>query len=96
VSSRSELRQQQELIGSLQPALHVPQNWNYEVDGPLYKAYMHPPHDVGGQFDVPVQYEEKEEEQWELNTYSYWVNKHLLLFSQLIHMIHNFRMTCTM
>jgi hypothetical protein len=30
---------------------------------------MHPPHDVGGQPDVPVYYEEKEEEQWELNTY---------------------------
>jgi hypothetical protein len=30
---------------------------------------MHPPHDVGGQYDVPVHYEEKEEEQWELNTY---------------------------
>jgi hypothetical protein len=69
VSARKELRQEQELIGSIQPALHVPQNWNYEVDSPLYKAYMHPPHDVGGQFDAPILYEEKEEEQWELNTY---------------------------
>jgi hypothetical protein len=34
----------------------VPQNWNYEVAGPLYKAYMHPPHDVGGQFDAPILY----------------------------------------
>ena len=45
------------------------QNWNYENSGPLYRAFMHPPHDVGGQHDVPVYYEEKEEEQWELNTY---------------------------
>jgi hypothetical protein len=30
---------------------------------------MHPPHDVGGQPDVPVYCEEKEEEEWELNTY---------------------------
>ena len=30
---------------------------------------MPPPHDVGGQPDVPERYEEKEEEQWELNTY---------------------------
>jgi hypothetical protein len=30
---------------------------------------MHPPHDVGGQYDVPVYYEDKEEEIWELNTY---------------------------
>lgn len=69
VSTRRELRQQQELIGSIQPALHVPQNWNYEVEAPLFKAFMHPPHDVGGQFDTPIPYEEKEEEQWELNTY---------------------------
>jgi thiocyanate hydrolase subunit beta len=64
-----ELRRQYEIIGSLQPAIHIPQNWNYEIPGPLYRAYMHPPHDVGGQRDVPIQYEEKEEEQWELNTY---------------------------
>src|SRR6202045_2518829 len=44
-------------------------HYHYEVTGPLYRAYMHPPHDVGGQPDVPVHYEEKEEEQWELNTY---------------------------
>ena len=65
----SDLREQLELIRSIQPAVHVPQNWNYENTGPMYKAYMHPPHDVGGQFDVPIYYEEKEEEQWELDTY---------------------------
>ena len=64
-----DLREQLELIRSIQPAVHVPQNWNYENTGPMYKAYMHPPHDVGGQFDVPIYYEEKEEEQWELDTY---------------------------
>ena len=69
MSLRSELRQQYDIIGSLQPATHVPQNWNYEIPSSLYRAYMHPPHDVGGQRDVPLQYEEKEEEQWELNTY---------------------------
>lgn len=69
MSLRTELSQEREIIGALQPAIHTPQNWNYEVTGPLYRAYMHPPHDVGGQPDVSVQYEEKEEEQWELNTY---------------------------
>jgi thiocyanate hydrolase subunit beta len=69
MASRPELRQQYELIGSIQPALHVPQNWNYENSAPLFRALMHPPHDVGGQPDVPVYYEEKEEEQWELDTY---------------------------
>lgn len=69
MSSRNELQKQEEIIGSLQPAIHVPQNWNYEIPSALYDAYMHPPHDVGGQYDVPVYYEEKEEEQWELNVY---------------------------
>jgi len=69
VSARKDVLKQQDIIGSLQPAIHVPQNWNYEVEPDLYKAYVHPPHDVGGQFDVPVRYEEKEEEQWELDTY---------------------------
>jgi hypothetical protein len=67
--SRSELRRQLEIIASLQPATHVPENWNYDIPSALYRAYMHPPHDVGGQPDAPVHYEEKEEEQWELNTY---------------------------
>jgi thiocyanate hydrolase subunit beta len=69
MTSRPELRRQYDLIAAFQPALHVPQNWNYENSAPLYRALMHPPHDVGGQHDVPVYYEEKEEEQWELNTY---------------------------
>ena len=30
---------------------------------------MQPVHDVGGELDLPVPYEEKEEEQWELDTY---------------------------
>ena len=69
MTSRPELRQQYDLISSIQPALHVPQNWNYENSAPLFRAFMHPPHDVGGEPDVPVDYEEKEEEQWELDTY---------------------------
>jgi hypothetical protein len=66
---RSALVQQQKTIGTLQPAITEPQSWNYEIPHALYKAYMHPIHDVGGQADTPVRYEEKEEEQWELDTY---------------------------
>ena len=69
MTPRPELHQQYDIIGSFQPALHAPQTWNYENAPPLFRAYMHPPHDVGGQPDVPIRYEEKEEEQWELNTY---------------------------
>jgi hypothetical protein len=69
MASRNALVQQQKAIGSLQPMISSPQSWNYEIPSALYDAYMHPIHDVGGQPDVPVYYEEKEEEQWELDTY---------------------------
>lgn len=69
MASRPTMSQQQNIISSLQPAITIPQNWNYEISSELYDAYMHPTHDVGGQPDVPVHYEEKEEEQWELDTY---------------------------
>jgi len=69
MTARPELRNQYNIIGSLQPALHVPQNWTYDTSSPLYRAYMHPPHDLGGQPDVPTRFEDKEEEEWELNTY---------------------------
>lgn len=69
MSQHESLTRQQSAVASLQPALSVPQNWNYEIPRALYDAYMHPIHDVGGQPDVPVFYEEKEEEQWELDTY---------------------------
>ena len=35
-----------------------------------FRRFMRSPHDVGGQQDIPIQWEEKEEEQWELNTYA--------------------------
>ena len=67
--SRSELRQYYEIGAQLAPAIHQHQDWPYEVPHPQYVAYMAPPHDVGGEADAPVRYEEKEEELWELNTY---------------------------
>ena len=38
-------------------------------DHTRYRECMRTPHDVGGEPDTPMQWEEKEEEQWELNTY---------------------------
>ncbi len=67
--SRSDLHQLYKIVGQLAPAIHQPQNAPYEVTHAQYGAYMRPPHDVGGEPDVPIQYEEKEEEQWELDTY---------------------------
>lgn len=68
--SRDAVRQQQQDIkGRLTPALHEAQTAPYEIPPARYAALMQPVHDLGGEPDVPVQYEEKEEEQWELNTY---------------------------
>jgi len=53
----------------LGPAVHEPQNWPYDVPHDRYEAALWPPHDVGGQPDAPVRFEDKEEEQWELDTY---------------------------
>ncbi|HET6184444.1 MAG TPA: hypothetical protein VFA03_12720 [Acetobacteraceae bacterium] len=65
----TKLRKYYDTVGQLAPAVHEAQDWPYEVPADRYVAYMHPPHDVGGEPDTPVLYEEKEEEQWELNTY---------------------------
>jgi hypothetical protein len=67
--SRSDLRQYYDTSAQLAPLVHQQNDWPYEVSHSQYVAAMVPPHDVGGQPDVPVLYEEKEEELWELNTY---------------------------
>ena len=67
--SRNIVQEQYDVIGEFAPAIHHTQTAPYEVTPAQYMAYMHPVHDVGGQADMPVQYEEKQEEQWELNTY---------------------------
>ena len=67
--SRSDLRQYYETEAQIAPLIHQQQDWPYEVPHPRFVAYMVPPHDVGGEGDTPVRYEEKEEEQWELNIY---------------------------
>lgn len=40
-----------------------------EITHDHWLAYMKTSHDVGGEFDYPHSYENKEEEQWELMTY---------------------------
>ena len=67
--SRSALREHHQIMGEIAPALHDTRKAPYEVTHAQYTAYMRPTHDLGGEPDLPVQYEEKEEEQWELNTY---------------------------
>jgi hypothetical protein len=67
--TRRELTDYYSVGAEYSPIHHTKMDWPYEIDRQAFEAYMVPPHDVGGQKDVPVQYEEKEEELWELNTY---------------------------
>ena len=67
--SPSETRRIYETGSQLMPMIHQEQDWPYEVPHILYEAYIWPPHDVGGQPSVPQIFEEKEDEEWENNTY---------------------------
>jgi hypothetical protein len=59
-------------VGYMQPALHKPTHAPApdEIDHTLFRAYTRSAHDIGGEPDVPIRWEEKEEEQWELNTFA--------------------------
>lgn len=60
-----------DFVSQLRLAFHRLQDWAYpdQIDHVLFQAYMKTPHDVGGEPDAPAAFEEKEEEQWELNTF---------------------------
>jgi thiocyanate hydrolase subunit beta len=60
-----------DLSSQLRVALHRLQDWAYpdEVDHALFQAYMKTPHDVGGEPDAPARFEDKQEEEWELNAF---------------------------
>jgi hypothetical protein len=68
---RQAVLQHLNIVGHLQPALHVAQHAPYPdgVDNAHVRAYLRSPHDIGGEPDVPIRWEEKQEEVWELNTY---------------------------
>lgn len=67
--SKNDLKTYYEAGANYAPIHHYAESWPYEIGAREFAAYLVPPHDVGGQADVPVPYEEKEEEYWELNTY---------------------------
>lgn len=71
-STREEVLRHIGTVGLLQPALHKQTHAPSpdEIDHTLWRAYTRTPHDVGGEPDVPIVWEEKEEEQWELNTFA--------------------------
>jgi Nitrile hydratase beta subunit, N-terminal len=72
VPSRSGLMRHFDLVGQLQPAYHQAEHAPYpdKIDHAHFRALMRSSHDVGGEPDVPIQWQEKEEEVWELNTFA--------------------------
>lgn len=71
-STREAVLQHIETVAQLQPALHRQTHAPApdEIDHRLFRAYTRTPHDIGGEPDVPIVWGEKEEEQWELNTFA--------------------------
>jgi hypothetical protein len=72
MSKREDVMRFIRAVGYLQPALHKTQHAPYpdEIDNTLFRVYSRSCHDLGGEPDVPIRWEEKEEEQWEANTFA--------------------------
>jgi hypothetical protein len=70
-STREEVLQHIETVGLMQPAIHKQTHapTPTQIDHTLWRAYTRSSHDVGGEPDVPIVWQEKEEEIWELNTF---------------------------
>lgn len=71
VSSRDKVLRHINILGQMQPALHRATHAPApdEIDNAHFRAYTRSPHDVGGEPDIPIAWEEKEEEVWEHNTF---------------------------
>lgn len=71
-STREEVHRHLGTVALLQPALHrqTQAPAPTEIDHALFRAYTRTSHDVGGEADIPIEYHEKEEEIWELNTFA--------------------------
>ncbi len=70
-STRKRVLQHLDMVSQLQPALHYETHAPSpdEVSNDQYRAYTRTAHDVGGERDIPIPWEEKEEEIWEHNTF---------------------------
>ncbi|WP_433087211.1 hypothetical protein ACQP1P_15290 [Dactylosporangium sp. CA-052675] len=58
-------------VNNLRPSYRRPLDSPYHISNELYEVLRHVLHDVGGEPDVPMQYEEVEEAErpWEMATY---------------------------
>lgn len=56
-------------VSGIAPVSRDPLDSPYNISMDLYRSLRHVLHDVGGQPDLPVPMLEKEEPEWEMNTY---------------------------
>ena len=70
-STRQKVLRHLDIVGHMQPSLHEETHAPSpdQVDNAHFRAYTRSCHDVGGEPDIPIQWEEKEEEVWEHNTF---------------------------
>ncbi|MCP2290978.1 hypothetical protein ACFYT3_12530 [Nocardia amikacinitolerans] len=69
MSSPNRFDQLQHRVADIAPVFRKPLDSPYDISNELFEALRHVLHDVGGQPDIPVEYKEKVEEPWEMNTY---------------------------
>ena len=70
-NQRQDVMRHLSLIGQMQPALHKETHAPYPdaIDHELVRAYTRSAHDIGGQPDIPIPWEETEDEQWGARAY---------------------------
>ena len=70
-NTRNKVIRHLDLAKLVQPALHQETHAPSPdmIDSAHYRAYTRSPHDLGGEPDIPITWEEKEEEVWEHNTF---------------------------
>lgn len=68
---RQKVLRHLDIVGHLQPSLHEETHAPSpdQVDNAHFRAYTRSAHDVGGEPDISIPWEEKEEEVWEHNTF---------------------------
>lgn len=67
--TRAQFDSVSDRVAEYNPARSESLDSPYELSNESYEALRHVVHDVGGQPALPVEYKEKVEEDWEMNTY---------------------------
>ena len=69
MNSPADFEAQANRVAEYGPVHHAEMDSPYYLSNSAFDALRHVLHDVGGQTALPVKYEEKVEEDWEMSTY---------------------------